>query len=771
MKVRFILATLFLVSLLGFGQNQKVGLVLSGGGADGLAHIGLLKALEENNIPVDYITGSSMGALIGSLYASGYTPEQLERLFTSRKYQLMSQGVIAEEFQFFLPQNEPNPSFINVKFSKDSLFKTVLPTNLISPVAIDFEVMKYLGPAAAAAHYNFDSLMIPFRCVASDIADKKQVVFENGSLFKAVRASMAYPFYLKPIRVNEKLLFDGGLYNNFPVNVMCESFNADFIIGSKVANNNPEPNEDDVLSQIKSMMMGRTDFSINCAPGLIIEPKVNNGVFEFENAQEIIDSGYIAANRNIEVLKSRISTRTDSSQIAQKRAKFQRKNPEILIDDLDIRDLKSKEKEYVKNSFEDLTRNGTLSLSELENDYYRLNTDPFVKSVLPDLCYNEEDSAYTFEVDIQKESEFEVSFGGNFASRSVSHGFIGAKYNHMSRIGFQPQATFHFGRLYDAIHGDINFYTPGRIPFYLKPHITLHRFNYFESGYTSLLSDERPSYIVLREIHAGIEGAVSIGNRGKLYADGGYFKMIDDYYQTKSFNAVDTADVSIQEGWYSKIGYLQNNLNDPHYPTKGKKIGLSVQYLQGNEYQEPGTTALFDNKLKEEHKWFIARFQFENYFFSKRRFRIGWMTDIAYSSQDLLQNYTATIARAPAFQPTVDSKTLFMESFRALQYGAGGLKILCKISDNWHVRAEGYLFQPYKEITKNTTTRKAELGKAWESQYTIGSVTGVYKSPIGPIGLSFNYYDNIPEVAREDDNPFRILFNFGYLIFNDKVTD
>ena len=114
MKVRFILATLFLVSVLGFGQNQKVGLVLSGGGADGLAHIGLLKALEENNIPVDYITGSSMGALIGSMYASGYTPEQLETLFTSNEYQLMSQGIVAEEFQFFLPQNEQNPSLINV---------------------------------------------------------------------------------------------------------------------------------------------------------------------------------------------------------------------------------------------------------------------------------------------------------------------------------------------------------------------------------------------------------------------------------------------------------------------------------------------------------------------------------------------------------------------------------------------------------------------------------------------------------------------------------
>ena len=214
-----------------FGYPQKVGLVLSGGGALGLAHVGVLKALEENNIPVDYITGTSAGAMIGSMYSAGISPQQMEYLFFDDKFELMSNGGIETQYKYFFRKTESDASIVNVRFSNDFNVSKSLPTNLTNPISLDFEYMKQYSNISAQANYNFDSLFVPFRCVASDISTKSQVVFGTGHLNQAVRASMTYPGYIRPIMVEGKLLFDGGLYNNFPSDIMYDEFMPDIIIG------------------------------------------------------------------------------------------------------------------------------------------------------------------------------------------------------------------------------------------------------------------------------------------------------------------------------------------------------------------------------------------------------------------------------------------------------------------------------------------------------------------------------------------------------------
>ena len=224
-----------------YGQNQKVGLVLSGGGAHGLTHVGVLQALEEHNIKVDYITGTSIGALVGAMYAAGFSPLEMRGLFTSEEYYKMSKGEIKDPYKYLQNLEDNRASLLSVHFSNDSIFKPVLPTNLINGAAIDLNLALNLAAAEAISGYNFDSLMIPFRCVASDIHAKKEVIFSSGSLSNAVRASMSYPFFIQPIKIDDKLLFDGGLYNNFPSDVMCDNFKPDFIIGSNESAHNPVP--------------------------------------------------------------------------------------------------------------------------------------------------------------------------------------------------------------------------------------------------------------------------------------------------------------------------------------------------------------------------------------------------------------------------------------------------------------------------------------------------------------------------------------------------
>ena len=305
-----------------FVQSQGVGVVLSGGGASGFAHIGVLKALEENNIPINYITGTSSGALVGAMYASGYSPKEIEDYVLSAKFQLMSQGAIEQRYEFLLREDNENASGISFPFSLDSIFNKSLPTNFIRPELLDFEMLRLFGAGGASRQYNFDSLFVPFRCVASDIVAKKGVVFSSGQLNEAVRASMTFPFYVNPIRINGVLYFDGGLYNNFPSDVMYNSFPVDFIIGSNVSYNASPPTEDDLISQLTNMLVSHTSFKIPCESGIIIEPKSNISTFDFEEVDEAIDAGYKSTIAMMDSIKKMLDSRISTAELDKRRSAF-----------------------------------------------------------------------------------------------------------------------------------------------------------------------------------------------------------------------------------------------------------------------------------------------------------------------------------------------------------------------------------------------------------------------------------------------------------------
>ena len=245
-------------------QAQRVGVVLSGGGSSGVAHVGVLKALEENHIPIDYIAGTSMGALVGGMYAMGYTPDEIEKIILSEPFDKMVFGKTDDKYIYYFRERDPNSSWVGLKFRVDSTIHTSLPTSIISPVTMDFAFLESTSSVSQAAGYNFDSLLIPYRAVAADIHNKAEVVFRNGEIGQAMRASSTYPFFYKPIVVDDKLLFDGGLYNNFPADVMYQDFLPDIIIGSTVVVEMSPPNEDDILGQIKNMLMERTSYTEVC---------------------------------------------------------------------------------------------------------------------------------------------------------------------------------------------------------------------------------------------------------------------------------------------------------------------------------------------------------------------------------------------------------------------------------------------------------------------------------------------------------------------------
>ena len=166
---------------------QSVGLVLSGGGSKGLTHIGVIKALEENRIPIDYIGGSSMGAIIGSLYAMGLSCDEMIAILSSDEFTYWLTGTLEEEDKYFFKEEREGPELLNIPIdTKDSIAKPRLPMSLIPSHLMDFAFMEIYSAASAAADYNFDSLFIPFLCIGADISNNKEVVFRKGDLAQAV---------------------------------------------------------------------------------------------------------------------------------------------------------------------------------------------------------------------------------------------------------------------------------------------------------------------------------------------------------------------------------------------------------------------------------------------------------------------------------------------------------------------------------------------------------------------------------------------------------
>ena len=742
---------------------QKVGVVLSGGASSGISHIGVLKALEANHIPVDYIAGTSMGALIGSLYAMGNSPQEIEDFVKTDKFKNWSEGIIDEKYAYYFKRNDDNASWIVYPLSLDSnsSIMSSLPTNVMSPIPMDFSIMEAAAGPAAAAKYNFDSLYIPFRCVASDIELKESVIFKEGDLGEAVRASMTYPFYIPPIKVNGKLLFDGGLYNNFPTNIMLNDFYPDFIIGSNVSSNSPAPDEDNLFSQIKSMLKSKSNYSMLCEAGVIIQPNTNVPLFNFSDLQSTIDSGYVAAMRQMDFIKQNIQVRVDSTELYAKRSSFKTKQPKVIFDKIKIEGLNKKQSEYARKVLRH--KNKQISLEDIKEGYFRLASDSKIKTIYPKAKYNPLTGLFDLYLNVKKQRDIITYFGGNFSNRPISEGYVGLQYNYLGKFAASIMANGYFGKLYSSVQLKTRLDFPFKTPIYIEPSVTWNKWDYFKSSNT-FLEDIKPAYLIKYEELGDLNFGFPTGRKGRIVAGAGLTRITDRYYQIPVFSQQDTADRTDFSAVTSQIYYEINSLNRKQYANQGAYVNIKLRYVNGLEENTPGSTSIDTIRyFKKQHEWVQLKCTAEKYFNRRGSFKIGLLGEAAYSTQTLFNNYTSSILSAPAFQPTPDSKTIFLSNYRAFKYLAGGLKFIINIRKNIELRAEGYVFQPYETLIKNSEF-KTDYSQPFAFQHFIGTGAVVWNTPVGPMSLSLNYYDH-------EKNPFSILFHFGYIMFNKRPID
>jgi NTE family protein len=738
--------------------QQKVGLVLSGGGATGFAHIGVIQALEEKGIPIDYITGTSAGALIGGLYAAGYSPQEIKDFVLSEDFILMSSGSLRSNQQFLTKKEDENASMVKVPISQDSILQKSFPTNFTNSTFLDFELMKLLAPASLACNNQFDQLFVPFRCLASDIVAKKNIVFKQGNLNEVIRASMTYPFYFQPLRIDGKLLFDGGLYNNFPADVLYEEFSPDYIIGSNVSVNASKPDEDDLISQITNMLVRYSDFSLPCENGIIIEPKLSLGTFEFDRVEEAIQSGYEAGLLYADSIQLVIDRRVDPEDLKIKRILFRAEITPITISGITTNASK-REEYFIQKSLLRNRKTKSISEEDIEKRYYRLAATEHIEFLFPTLSIKDT-LGYTMDLKIRKANEFRLDVGGHISSRPVNTGYVGLTYMRLKKAAYKLHASSYFGKFYGSVHTDLKIEIPALFPLTIEPYYTRNRWDYFKS-FATFFEDEKPSFLLQNESYYGLKISHPLSNTMKSSYDFRMVQLDDNYYQSDNFTASDTSDHTRFEGFTIFNLIEQNSLNRKQFASSGTLLRIKSRYVNGTETSIGGSTSINKDTLTKNHQWINLNFDFQSFLIDNSFFHFGIQGKATFNSQSLLTNYTASLLTMTTFNILPDVETYFFEEYRSPLFFGGGINTIFTIKKSIDLRFDGFFYQPLAQLVKNDDGSFG-YSKPFKGESFIASASLIYHSILGPLRFTTNYFP-------KQTNPLAIQFSFGYVLFNERA--
>lgn len=578
---RFFICILFLLfGLFGFSQQQrtKIGLTLSGGGAKGLAHIGLLKVIDSAGINIDYITGTSMGAVLGGLYAIGYTGNDLEAIVRNADWELL------------MSNNTPLKD-VNIE-EKDEFGRYVVELPLINwkpslPLgAIEGQALtNLLGDLTFPVHgiSSFDSFPIPFRCIGADILSGEAVTLNNGYLPTAMRASMAIPSIFTPVRLNGHLLVDGGLVNNFPVRDVKE-MGADIVIGGYTGGR--LYNEEQLNSAVKLIYQSASFTRIadskeqmklaNLLADYDLELQ-QYSTASFKDVDSIINIGYRVALK----LYPRLKKLADSLYLKEYFTYHPlQRNPEyeICISKVNFEGATEKCLELIKGKL-NIKAGDTYSVDEINNDINLIYGTRFFDKVY----YTLENTSYGNELTIHvKESRQSVfKFGIHYdneqaagilanmtlrnmlgeGSRVVAtidiaeypkvrlnyQRYINKRQNMWVKGGYHyqfiPFRLYNFGRLQEEL-------TNGYSDFYLSINKAINKHSYFGFSINRELNIIRPR----------------VNPEDKAISD-----------------TLALRKLSSSENGFS-INYVSNTLNRFLFPTEGGKTDASIKYIPNHQY-------------------------------------------------------------------------------------------------------------------------------------------------------------------------------------------
>ena len=349
--------------------RPKVGLVLSGGGAKGAAHIGVLKYLEETGIPIDYIAGTSMGAIVGGLYAIGYSADDIQHFISIVDWDRLISNKVDREQISYERKAESLSQILTIPFDtgtdreeiQSRSFKNSLPSGIVSGDNL-INLFNSLSVGYSDS-IDFKDLPIPFLCMATDIVSGKVDKLDKGVFPKSIRASMAIPVLFDPVKIDNALYTDGGLLNNFPAE-QCREMGADYVIGVSMSpglenDMNKLSSLYNQVKQLRTIITDRETENYHKLCDIFISPELN-GVgslsFNAESVAKMTQSGYESAaaqKENFMSLKERIfSEGTVQSTVGRTGKKAQNiLNNKVLITGIEMNGVEANIEKWMRRKY------------------------------------------------------------------------------------------------------------------------------------------------------------------------------------------------------------------------------------------------------------------------------------------------------------------------------------------------------------------------------------------------------------------------------------
>ncbi|MCD8071702.1 MAG: patatin-like phospholipase family protein [Alistipes sp.] len=590
-------------------------------GSQGALPHRVIKSLEENGIPIDYISGTSIGAVIGGLYAAGYTPQTIKEEFRSVKIQELLNGRIERDNQYYFKQMHRNAAMVTVRLDlKNKGRKARIPANIIPTEPLDMMMSEYFSGATAASAGDFDRLMVPFRCVATDAVGRRDVVFRGGDLGYAVRASIAVPLVFSPVRDTTTLYFDGGMFDNFPWQPLYDDFLPDILIGSLCTETTIDPEEMNSIDQVFAVTTLHTDYSLPREEDILIRRDMSSvNTMDFARAVAFIDAGYEDAMKAMPVIKASIRRRVPQAEVENKRAVFRSREPETTIGSITVEGLKEGQKEYVLNTLGYGTRKQKrdYDFDDLKKGYYKLIAEREIVGQYPHIEYDTAPGKYDVKLSLATKPNLRIHVGGNISSTALNQAYLGLEYKIIGYTASSWNLDGYFSSFYSSagFSGRVDFFAGGR-PVYFEYGGLLSYYNYFKPNYGFLTKGNDITFSKYDDHYGKIAFGTPVSRSSvlSLRFHGGRDQY--RYFQQEGYGADDIMDRTrfVFGGAQLEVDWKKTNY--ALYPTKGVHQTISVIGVRGIDYFRPGTAgiALREPSTGRRRTWYGAKFSREQYF-------------------------------------------------------------------------------------------------------------------------------------------------------------
>lgn len=749
----------FLLLIPSVVQAQKVGVVMSGGGAKGLYHIGVLRALEEHGIPIDYISGTSMGSIVGGLYAAGYTIAEMEEIALSGDLERWVGGRIDDKYRYYYIERDRISSMITLPVgaaeSEDSRgVRVVLPGSVMNTAEIDLALNSFFAQASVGADYNFDNLMIPFCCMATDMSKHCAVELSSGDLARAIRASMALPVAFPPVEIDSVLMCDGGCYDNFPWRSLDERFHPDVLIGVCCTDLNPKLSKSSsVIEQLMSLITMPSDFNMPEGRSIFIQRAVDASVLDFKRADEIMAAGYNDAIAAMPQIKEKIARRMSEEEYASRRRAFRSKCPKAAMGEVTIRGLNERQEQMAqrmlnvghRRSADTLPMHGT----ELGENYLVMLANSALRSEFPTFKYNDATESYDVTLSLSVKPNFDIAIGGNISSTAFNQAYIGLQYGWLGRV----EQSFNL----DVLLGPV--YTMARLkgrttlvhdsPIYFDYSYNFNIHNTLKGNFGNLTQVDNAEQMRMMENFLSLAAGTAFNRKSiaEVVLNGGrnsYSYHMDGYPKRQYTHFAYVAPALVVE---------RTSLNKPLFPTSGSRLAASAIYVYGRDRRDSRDGIINPNpedRVDRIRQWWGVKAHWEHYFDITHNgaLSLGYAVEGVYTNHPVFDSPEATLLSSPQYAPLLHSRMIYMPEFRADRYLGVGVMPTVRLYDNLYVRLSAYAMLRDKF--------------AGELVHYMSDLSLIYHTPIGPVSLALTKYD------FNTSRNLYLTFNFGYAIFGRK---